>query len=466
MVRGPEVWMDAKSVLKSLVKVAVTVGIFVALFLEVGGGAVEVDRAQLTAGTLWKQPNPETPGLIARLRGAKIPEPALVPVPADTVCKVAAEKAIFATTRAGEDVRIKVLGHCEHDQIARALATPDGDMTALATLPDGPVYLVKQGFQLVPLDWDDLWREVTSIDASVFVPWFLFATLIKLLGIFANIYRWQILLRGQDIQLGFTWLSSSYFVGRYFGIVTPSTMGLDGWRLYDTMRVTRRPIECATALAIERLIGLVGLFVVILMFMPFADLGDRSLGQVAQAMAVPLFAGSVFGVLLLLQPAWFSPLIAMVPHRGAAAFLKSAIDAATAYSSRRSSLLIALACAVFGQVTTMFMYFGNAMALQVEGVTMAQVLYASAVMTLGTFLAPSASGEGVREIVFVALLGGRTTAAKAFLIGHLGFWIEKLPLSIPGGLLMLWAPDDYKRITKDDLDRLREETRAEATGAA
>jgi hypothetical protein len=39
-------------------------------------------------------------------------------------------------------------------------------------------------------------------------------------------------------------------------------MGLDAWRLYETIRLTRKPIECTTALAVERLIGLVGLFAV------------------------------------------------------------------------------------------------------------------------------------------------------------------------------------------------------------
>ena len=64
----------------------------------------------------------------------------------------------------------------------------------------------------------------------------------------------------------------------------------------------------------------------------------------------------------------------------------------------------------------------------------------------------------MRELVFVALLGGKTTAAKAFLIGHLGFWIEKLPLSLPGGLVLLRAPESYKRITREDLEALKAET--------
>lgn len=139
-------------------------------------------------------------------------------------------------------------------------------------------------------------------------------TLIKFgvtIGIFANVWRWQILLQGQGIDLRFRFLCSTYFIGRYFGIVTPSTMGLDAWRLYETIRLTRRPVECATAVAVERVIGLVGLLGVILIFMPFAGrlTQGQSFGELVAAMQMPLAASAVFGVLVLLQPSWFRGLI-------------------------------------------------------------------------------------------------------------------------------------------------------------
>jgi uncharacterized membrane protein YbhN (UPF0104 family) len=457
--------MNAKQAAKSLFKLLVTVGIFVGIFAEFGGGRVEVDRAALLDGSALYRPNPAMPGVVgkvqAKLKSTALPEP-LVPMGAANVCRVAAEGPVFVRTTAGATVKFKALRHCEQDQLATAFASAAAEPSALASLTTPTVFVLKQGFQLVPMDMQDLWREIRSVELGLFLPWFLFAMAIKLVGIFANVYRWQVLLAGQGISLGFGWLSASYFVGRYFGIVTPSTMGLDGWRLYDTIRLTRRPVECTTALAVERVIGLVGLLAVILGFMPFANLGGRDLAEIMSAMKVPIAAGVFFGVLLLLQPAWFLPLVRIVPGGKARGFLKNAIESATAYGANRRALLVALACAVFGQLTTMFMYFGNAKALGVEGVPAGEILYASAVMTLGTFLAPSASGEGVRELVFVALLGGRTTAAKAFLIGHLGFWIEKLPLSLPGGWFLLRAPEAYKRVTADDLARLRAETAAAA----
>jgi hypothetical protein len=302
---------------------------------------------------------------------------------------------------------------------------------------------------------------VKSLDLGVFIPWVLFATFVKFLGIMANIVRWQVLLKGQGLDFGFGWLTASYFVGRFFGIVMPSTLGLDGWRLYDTIRLSRKPVECTTALAVERIIGLVGLLATILLFMPFADLSGRDLADIVQAMALPLAAAMIFGLLLLLRPELFSPVIGLIPFAKVRNFIQSTITSATAYSTRRSALVVALLCAVFGQITTMAMYFANAMALQVEGVTMLQVFYAGAVMTLGTFLTPTAAGEGVRELVFVEMLGGHVPAAKAFLIGHVGFWIEKLLLSFQGGIFLIWAPKSYQRVTREDLERLKAETARE-----
>jgi len=89
------------------------------------------------------------------------------------------------------------------------------------------------------------------------------------------------------------------------------------------------------------------------------------------------------------------------------------------------------------------------------------------VMTLGTFIAPSASGEGVREIIFVWLLGSKAGAAKAFLIGNLGFWIEKLPLSLPGGVILLLRKDPtLHAVTREDLARIRAEAEEEAARAS
>ncbi len=342
--------------------------------------------------------------------------------------------------------------------------TPGGSFVQVPLAEAPPeAYFRIQGFQLVPAEMSELWAEIRGLTWRVFLPWFLAAMAIKLVGIFANVWRWQILLRGQGIDLGFSYLANTYFIGRYFGIVTPSTMGLDAWRLYDTIRLTRRPVECTTVLGVERVLGGVGILTVILLLLPFAsDITQKqSFGELVAAMWLPLAAATLFGVLILIQPGWFRGLLRLLPGGRARRFAASVIDSASAYSGRRRSLLLALLLAVVGQVTTTLMYFANAMSLATENVRVSEVLFAAAVMTFGTFIAPSASGEGVRELVFVWLLGTKAGAAKAFLIGNLGFWIEKIPLSVPGGLLLLLRRDPSLRaLSREDLERVRREAEA------
>jgi len=456
-----------KRTLSLLLKFAVTLAIFAAIFLEFFGGYRAVDTASLRSPDAFEVSNPAFPGIVsrirARLRGATLP-PARVPVGIDEVCTAAAERNVFVRLADGTVQQFKPLRHCgDHGFTTLYMRAADGSF-APVPIADAPAesYVRIQGYQLVPAELSELWSEVRNLSLSVFLPWFVAAMLVKLLGIFANVWRWQILLRGQGIELGFGYLANTYFIGRYFGIVTPSTMGLDAWRLYDTIRLTRQPVECATVLVVERVLGMVGLFMVILLFMPMAGriTHGQSFGELVAAMAPLIGATTVFGLLILLRPSWFRAVVRIFPAR-LRRFAENVIDAATAYADRRSYLLLALGLAVFGQITTTLMYFANAMSLGTQNVHASEVLFASAVMTFGTFVAPSASGEGVRELVFVWLLGSKAGAVKAFLIGNLGFWIEKVPLSVPGGIILLLRRDpSIHAVTREDLERVRREAAA------
>lgn len=451
-----------KKTLTLLFKFAVTLAIFAGIFLEFGGGYAAVRTSSLREPGAIEVSNPAYPGIVGRIKaklsGAGLPPPRIAAT-FENACLDAAERAVFVRVEDGTTRRIKTLRHCG-DEAITSLYVPaaDGEFR-LVPAGEAPeqAFVRLQGFQLVPAELSDLWAEIRSVDPKVFLPWFFAAMVIKLVGIFANVWRWQILLQGQGIDMKFGFLTSTYFIGRYFGIVTPSTMGLDAWRIYETARLTRKPIECTTALAVERIIGLVGLLATILIFMPFAGrlTQGHSFGELVGAMKIPLAGAMVLGVLVLLQPGWFNPILRLVPHEKVRRFAASVIQSATAYSNRRGHMLFALGLAVVGQVTTTLMYFCNAMSIAAENVHTTEVLFASAVMTLGTFIAPSASGEGVRELVFVWLLGSKAGAVKAFLIGNLGFWIEKVPLSVPGGIILLLRKDPtLHAVTREDVARV------------
>lgn len=291
---------------------------------------------------------------------------------------------------------------------------------------------------------------VRSLEPRRFLPLFGAAVGVKLLGIAANAWRWGRLLRAQGIVLPYRWLLRSYFIGRWFGVVTPGTLGLDGFRLVDSARHTGQPVETAAVVVVDKVVGTVSLAVVLALFFPF---GWRLLPIADPRRAALVFfaivTAAVLAILLLLLPTlWTWVLGPVLPRLGRArARIDQVLAALTAWSHDRAALVQAVGAAVFGHITTALMYD-----LILEGMARGPahdrplVLFSAVVMTLATLIAPTVGGEGVRELVFVRLLAGIVDPAQAFLFGHIGFWIEKAVLSLPGGVLLLRD----RRLSKPD----------------
>src|SRR5262249_6938050 len=149
-----------KTFLSFLLKLGVTLAIFVLIFLEFGGGFVEVDTAALDGPEGFEVANPAYPGtagrLRARLSGTPLPPPRL-PVALDKVCIAAAENAVFVRTAAGDYRRFKPARHCGEGGLT-AVWEPDASGSFRAVpLADAPArsYFRLPGFQLGPADLPD-----------------------------------------------------------------------------------------------------------------------------------------------------------------------------------------------------------------------------------------------------------------------------------------------------------------------
>lgn len=308
----------------------------------------------------------------------------------------------------------------------------------------------------------DLLEELRAIDPSRFVPWLLLGIAIKLVGIFGNIWRWQLLLRGQGLHLDYRFLAGSFFIGRFFGIVTPGTLGLDGFKLYDSIRVTKQPVPCAAVIAIDKVIGLVGLACLLVIIFP---IGWRVLPGFDERMALIVAGGAIaftsgfFAVLL--APGLTRPLARFVPGAKIRAFAERVLEASTAYAGHREMLLGAVGLAIVGHLTTALMYWTLLMGLSdagVQGPGIGMVLFSALLMTSATLVGPTVGGEGIREFVFVKLLAEFVAPTRSFLFGHLGFWIEKGLLGLPGGAIYAMRREEYDGpITREDLERVRAE---------
>jgi len=310
----------------------------------------------------------------------------------------------------------------------------------------------------IPVTLGQLKAEVLGIDLSHFWKWILFAFAVKAAGMLSSMIRWDLLLKGQGIRLPFRHLFGTFLTGRFFGMFLPSTIGLDGYRLYDVARHTGKVIESTTVILIEKLIGFIALTLLVFITLP---LGMHILEFRTSVLAAILFVLAAFiavSFVLLFNPNLLRIFLGLLPLPGRRKIEKTLQHislAVTAYSGQRALLLKALFWGVMVHTGTILMYFGTMMAIKAQNVSIADILFASPLMIYGTVLGPSIGGEGIREIVFALLLGPSAGHAKAILFAHLGFWIGEI-LSLAGGVFYLLRPPEYKpSMILEDLEKIR-----------
>ena len=275
-----------------------------------------------------------------------------------------------------------------------------------------------------------------QIDLRTAAKWLAFAAAIKLLGIFAGIVRWHLLLKGQEIKLPFWYLTKCWFMGRAIGLFLPGTVGLDGYRLVESAAYTGEVIKCTTVIAVEKVIGFVALGLLVFLTLPLGmrlfDFNYVILGVILTILFV--FIATAF--LLLLNPRIAQVLVAAVPTP---ALIRDKVNklgmAVTAYSAHRGTLLLAVVMGLCVHLGICLMYFGTAMAISGgNSDLMLDILFASPLVIVASIIAPTVSGLGVREGVMAVLLGAQYGEAQSALFGHLGLWAgEFVPfvLSLP-----------------------------------
>src|ERR1051325_194011 len=117
--------------------------------------------------------------------------------------------------------------------------------------------------------WRAIANHIAEMNPATFWTFVLLGTAIKLVGIVASMYRWQLLLRGQGIELPFWHIVGSFLIGRFYGTFLPSTIGLDGYKLWDAYRFSGRAVEPTTATLVEKITGgFLGLFLTYLVTLP------------------------------------------------------------------------------------------------------------------------------------------------------------------------------------------------------
>ena len=301
---------------------------------------------------------------------------------------------------------------------------------------------------------------------------------IKFIGVLSSAFAWHLLLIGQGVRFPY-WqkIVTSFLIGRFIGTFLPSTIGLDGYTLYEAGKYSNQWPRVITAKGLEKFIGVTGLFLGMVVTLPFgysvienvmSDLGKPEAAPV-MAGAILAFAGGVSSVVIvgLVKPGlltWGLSLFGKVMPGAIRGKLTQFTDAVGAYRGKVRLLMLALANKFVTHFTTAVVYFFTALAIGVVGAEFWPVVFGSTIQILATLFSPTIAGEGARE-AFQALLlkdqlGG---VAPAVLSGALGFIAAEAATLWGGAFLWTrkpgWRPNfcevdgeqvDYAWISDED----------------
>ena len=143
--------------------------------------------------------------------------------------------------------------------------------------------------------YESILTYIDQVDTQTFILWACVAMAVKFAGVITSAYAWHLLLIGQGIRFPF-WqkIMTAFLIGRFIGTFMPSTIGLDGYTLYESGRYSNHWTRVVTAKALEKFIGVTGLFMGMVLTLPFGyqvivDVTENA----GQPQAAPLLAGAI-----------------------------------------------------------------------------------------------------------------------------------------------------------------------------
>ncbi len=269
--------------------------------------------------------------------------------------------------------------------------------------------------------------------------WFLVALFIKGVGILAGVVRWQLLLRGQKLELPLSNLTGAYLVGRFFGSFLPSTIGLDTYRTYYAAVRTREVAKTVAVTVVEKVIGLLALSALAFLALPLGLrlLNQKALWMLGAALCAPIAAAA----LLLFYPGLFVR-IANRFHRLRRRWSEGIAkwsEAVGRFGAQRGRLLLALLLGFVVHGGTSAMYIATARAVGAD-IPVTEILFIGPLMIAATLVPISIAGIGVREgtyVFFLASIGVPTE--QAALLAFLGYLAGEI-YSLIGGAVWALTP--------------------------
>ncbi len=159
--------------------------------------------------------------------------------------------------------------------------------------------ILKVGFTVFGLAivlWRIPPREIFQVVQDASWNWLVLAFFLVVAGLFLRAYRWQILLRGLNASVRYRRLAELYFAGNFFNAFLPTGFGGDAVRMIEVAQDVPGNVAAGTVI-VDRLTGLVMLFVMALVVLPFRP--DGFSPQLTWIILISCLSGLLASAILL-----------------------------------------------------------------------------------------------------------------------------------------------------------------------
>jgi uncharacterized membrane protein YbhN (UPF0104 family) len=267
----------------------------------------------------------------------------------------------------------------------------------LSTILKITVTVLGLGYVLFTVDLDDIRTAVTDINWG----WLVLAFVLITASLVVRAYRWFLLLRGLNVEINFGRLVELYFVGNFFNAFLPSGFGGDAVRVMEVARDVPANIAAGTVI-VDRLTGLLMLFVMALIALPFrpSDFPQDIFLLITAVSVMGLIAGDVLleGSLIRRFGGWLPAKLSPIGD-GPVAKLLQAVQ-----GCGRRAIFGALAVSTFFNLLLASWWYLTGVAI---GLNISFLYYLLIVPIMSVaLLVPSISGLGVREYLAPILFAG------------------------------------------------------------
>jgi glycosyltransferase 2 family protein len=267
--------------------------------------------------------------------------------------------------------------------------------------------------------------------------WLVLAGAINLLAVLCATWRWQILLRGLDLMLGFVHLLRIVIVGAFFSMFLPSSVGGDLMKMVLISSDVKRREAAVASVLMDRVVGMaVTLFVGLLAVLLLPSVWENSLVLSALAAVSVVFIISVIAFFSRTLITMVGKFIPRPIWRRVGSLVMRVHDALILLRNRPDVLLGAVAVSFLRQVVICVSVFcvGLAFGVDISLLTYFAVIPISMAITV---LPIAINGLGLQDNALILLMGTVGVTAAHALGFSLFLHIMRNCVGLLGGLMFL-----------------------------